>query len=158
MAGMTPVDINQNPYSAANPLPTTPGTGSTTTVVQPTAANLQMTMTPANSTTNNLNSAATTNATVAKASAGNLFSIMASNNGAAAAFLKLYDKATAPTVGTDTPIAVISIPLGGFVQYSFGNQGTRFTAGISFAITNLQADADATAVAAGQIKTSLSFI
>ena len=57
-----------------------------------------------------LNSAATTNATNVKATAGNIYTINLSNNGAAAAYFKLYNKATAPTVGTDTPLDVITIP------------------------------------------------
>lgn len=59
-----------------------------------------------------LNSAATTNATSVKATAGNIYTITLSNNGAAAAYFKLYNKATAPTVGTDTPLDVITIPAG----------------------------------------------
>lgn len=63
-------------------------------------------------TVSTLNSAATTNATLVKATAGNIYSYVFSNNGGATAFVKLYNKATAPTVGTDTPLEVIPVPAG----------------------------------------------
>src|SRR5690242_4134795 len=49
-------------------------------------------------------SAATTNATNIKASAGQVYGYDIYNNNAAVRFVKFYNKATAPTVGTDTPI------------------------------------------------------
>jgi len=101
-----------------------------------------------------LNSSATTNATLVRAVAGSIFSVILSNNGAAAAYFKIYNKASAPTVGTDTPVAVFAIPPSGQVVYDFA-QGWRFATGVGFAITNLIADADATAVAAGQVKVYL---
>ena len=42
----------------------------------------------------------TTNSTNVKATFGQAYVIRASNNGATIAYLKLYDKATAPTCGT----------------------------------------------------------
>lgn len=108
-------------------------------------------------TVSTLNSAATTNATSVKATAGNIYTITLSNNGAAAAYFKLYNKATAPTVGTDTPVDVIPIPASGFVTVDSA-RGIRFATGIGFAITNLIADSDTTAVAAGQVKVHISYI
>ncbi len=114
---------------------------------------------PATPTVLSLNSAASTNATSVKGSAGTLYGLVATNNGAAVCFLKLYNKATAPTVGTDTPISVISIPANGVpVQLDWGALGYRFSTGIAYAITNLIGDADTTAIAAGQVKLSGSYI
>ena len=104
-----------------------------------------------------LNSAASTNATLIKGSAGTLHSLVLSNNGGAAAFAKLYNKATAPTVGTDVPVAVIPVPAGGFASLDVVN-GIPFSLGIGLAITNLIADADATAVAAGQVKVMAGYL
>jgi hypothetical protein len=104
-----------------------------------------------------LNSAATTNATSVKATAGNIYNIALSNNGAAAAFFKLYNKATAPTVGTDIPLDVITVGAGSYVNIDSA-RGIRFATGIAYAITNLIADADTTAVAAGQVKVHISYI
>lgn len=105
-----------------------------------------------------INSAATTNATSVKASAGNVYSITASNTGAAAAFVKYYNKASAPTVGTDVPVITFTIPIGGHISESFTDFGMRFSTGIALAITNLAADADATAVAAAQVKVITAYI
>lgn len=114
--------------------------------------------TPTTPTPSNITSAATTNATSVKATAGTVYSLVASNTGAAAAFLKLYNKASAPTVGTDVPVLTISIPAGGTVTIPFGATGHRFTTGIALAITNLAADSDTTAVAASQVKVLTAYI
>ena len=116
------------------------------------------TNTPATPTPSNVNSAANTNATLVKGSAGTLFNIGASNTGAAAAFIKLYNKATAPTVGTDVPVLTLVVPAGGNVDFDLGPMGHRFATGIGLAITNLAADTDTTAVAASQVKVLTSFI
>lgn len=104
------------------------------------------------------NSAATTNATVVKASEGVLLSLAASNVNAAARFLKLYNKASAPTVGTDRPVLTVPIPATGVVSVELGTLGMRFSLGIAFAITTAAADADATATAANEQKVLLSYI
>jgi hypothetical protein len=114
--------------------------------------------TPATPTPSNINSAASTNATSVKGSAGTLYGITCSNGGAAAAFVKLYNKATAPTVGTDTPVLTIPIPASGVTTLNLGELGHRFSTGIALAITNLVADSDATAVAANQVKVLLDYI
>jgi hypothetical protein len=98
-------------------------------------------------------SAATTNATSVKAAAGALGFIYAINLNAAVRFLKLYNKASAPTVGTDTPIATLPIPASatgaGFMLPIPG--GVAFTTGIAYAVTTGYADADTAAVAAGEV-------
>lgn len=109
-------------------------------------------------TASNVNSAATTNATSVKTSAGSVYSITASNTGAAAAFLKLYNKASAPTVGTDVPVLTIPIPASSVQNIEFGTAGHRFTTGIALAITNLAADSDTTAIAASQVKVITAYI
>lgn len=114
---------------------------------------------PATPTTFNLTAAGTTNATSIKASAGTAYNVVVTNIAAAARFVKLYDKASAPTVGTDIPI--VTIPLAtapGFVNVFFGPQGKRFTAGIALATTVAQIDTDVAAVTAGDLKISLDYI
>lgn len=105
-----------------------------------------------------LSSAATTNATSVKATAGTLYAISASNVGAAAAFLKIFNLATAPTVGTSVPALTIPIPATGQISLEFGPLGLRFGTGISFSITNLIADADTTVIAAAQVKLIMSYV
>ncbi|TGP65458.1 hypothetical protein EN868_03145 [Mesorhizobium sp. M2D.F.Ca.ET.225.01.1.1] len=98
-----------------------------------------------------VSSANTTNATVAKASAGWLSSIVGLNTTGSAIYLKLYNKATSPTVGTDTPVLTIPIPASGFFSISLNTAPYYFSTGISYALTGAAADADTTAVAAGAI-------
>lgn len=116
------------------------------------------TATPATPTASNISSAATTNATSVKASAGTLYSVSVSNTGAGAAYLKFYNKASAPTVGTDVPVLTITVPASGTVNVPFGALGHRFATGIALAITNGAADSDTAAVAAAQVKVLTSYI
>jgi PKD repeat protein len=104
-----------------------------------------------------LSSAATTNGTVVKASAGTIYGLTASNTGAAVAFLKLHNSTTV-TAGTTAVALTVPIPAGGIVSFAFGTQGMRYGTGICFSITNLAADADTTAVTLNQVKVNLSFI
>lgn len=104
-----------------------------------------------------LSSAASTNSTLIKALPGTMFGITVSNSGAAAAFLKLYNLATAPVVGSTVPVLTIPIPASGLANPYLGNLGHRFTAGIGLAITNLVADTDTTAVTANQVKVILDY-
>lgn len=119
---------------------------------------LSVTASPQNTTQNALNSAASTNATSVKASAGNVYSIVAVNTNAAARYLKLYNKASAPTVGTDVPVMTIPLPPGEVVNVTAGAMGLRFSTGIAFALTTGAGDADTGAVAAGEIKVLTNYI
>ena len=86
-------------------------------------------------------STASTNASVQKASAGSLFEISVSNPTATPAYVKLYNKASAPTVGTDVPVLTITAPATSATQQpsantlTFAQIGKRFTTGIAMAIT-----------------------
>lgn len=96
-------------------------------------------------------SAASTNATVAKSSAGRLYRVQAFNNATNLLFLKIYNKATTPTVGTDTPIATLALPSKVKYDLDFDLIGLYCSLGISFAITANAADNDTTAIAAGDV-------
>lgn len=93
-------------------------------------------------------SAATTNATSVKATAGQVYVIHISNHAAAARFVKLYDMAAAPTVGTSVPVETYGVPAGQTFRVDFGNLGNPFAAGIGVAITGAAADTDTTVTAA----------
>jgi hypothetical protein len=108
-----------------------------------------------------VNSAATTNGALVLTGTSGLQALYATNIGATAAFVKLYNKATAPTVGTDVPEMIIPVPAAvggvpGVAQISPGFNGYRFPLGLGIAITGAAADSDTTAVAAGQVKVKLS--
>ena len=98
-----------------------------------------------------LSSAATTNATLIKASAGRMFLIMGRNNAAAIRYLKFYNKASAPTVGTDVPVLTIALDASSRFEIDLNPYGQFFTTGIAFAITGALADNDTTAIAAADI-------
>jgi hypothetical protein len=105
-------------------------------------------------TTGHLVSAATMNATSIKASAGTIGYLTASNVNAAARYLKLYDKASAPTVGTDVPVATFIIPgntAGAGTNIPLSTYGMLFSTGIAFALTVEATDAGSTGVAASEI-------
>jgi hypothetical protein len=98
-----------------------------------------------------LSSAATTNATSVKATPGDVFKFTGNNTTATKRYLKFYNKASAPTVGTDTPI--LTFPLLGSAAFDISiTQGAYFSTGIAYAITGAAADADTTAVSAGDIE------
>lgn len=101
-------------------------------------------------------SAASTNATSVKASAGQVYGWYIYNDGAAEAYFKIYDKASAPTVGTDVPDLVLAIPAGAAANCSF-EMGIPFGTGIATAITTGAADSDTGAVAANQVVSNLFF-
>lgn len=98
-------------------------------------------------------SAASTNATSLKASAGTLYSLYVVNLNAAVRYLKFYNKASAPTVGTDTPVATFPIPASATgAGFSINlDPGFDFSTGIAYALTTGIADADTAAVAANEI-------
>lgn len=101
-------------------------------------------------------SAATTNATVVKASPGVLLSLYVTNTNAADRFLKLYNKATAPTVGTDVPVMTINLHENSAESWTIP-AGINFSAGISYAITTGVADADVAAVGANDVVATLVY-
>lgn len=103
-----------------------------------------------NATSRIVSAAASTNATVAKASAGDLFRVTGFNANAAARYLKIYNKATAPTVGTDTPVWTEYLPAQARFELSFP-KGYYLSAGISYALTTGVADADTGALTAADI-------
>ena len=127
-----------------------------------TAAGIPLRVAPAVPTTSYiLNSAATTNGALILTGTSGLQALYATNTGATAAFIKLFNKATAPTVGTDVPTMILTVPAAvsgvpGSVQITPGFSGYRFALGLGIAITGAVADNDTTAIAAGQVKVHLS--
>lgn len=95
-------------------------------------------------------SAATTNATSVKTVGGMVFTLIARNTTAADKFLKLYNKASAPTVGTDTPVLTLTIPAQGGLVIDFP-EGFSCPVGIGLALTGAAADNDTTALALGDV-------
>jgi len=139
------------PIPAAQATATQAVSGTVTATVTP----------PAPTTPYFLNSAASTNGALIITGTSGLHAFYATNTGASAAFVKLYNKATAPTVGTDVPEMIIPVPAAvsgvpGAAELRPGFIAYRFALGLGIAITGGAADNDTTAVAAGQVKVKLS--
>lgn len=97
-----------------------------------------------------------TNAHVVKAGAGVLTGWFMSNEAPYAVYVKLYDKATTPVVGTDTPVQTIQVQAGQPVPFPFGS-GITYNNGIGVAITLGMADSNASGVAAGDCVVDLFY-
>ncbi len=100
--------------------------------------------------------AASTNTTLVKASAGRVMAVEVANVTAATVFLKLYNKASAPAIGTDIPVFVIPVAPNSARSISL-EVGYAFSAGIAYAITGGAADADASAVTAGALLGAIAY-
>jgi hypothetical protein len=94
-------------------------------------------------------STASTNATSLKGSAGTLYALTATNTNAAAAYLKLYDKATAPTCNSDTVLFTVPLAQNVPANVDLGAVGAAFTLGIGACITGAQAANDNTNATTG---------
>jgi hypothetical protein len=103
--------------------------------------------------------AAGTNATSVKTSSGNWYGVYLTNNSAAVKYLKLYSKTTAPTVGTDTPVATFAIPANGGVLHLSNPLGLFSDAtGLAYAITGGVAETDTTATAVDDVTGFLAYV
>ena len=100
-------------------------------------------------------SAASTNATIVKASAGRVLGWSLTNNSAAWRYVKLHNQTTAPTAGAAV-VRTIAIPPGVVTNFTFEG-GIAFATGIGLTIVTGAADADATAVGAGEVVGDLFF-
>lgn len=102
-------------------------------------------------------SAASTNATNIKAAAGLLGGYTFYNTTVSPKYVKLYNKASAPTVGTDTPFMTLPIPANGGREISFAIPITM-SVGISYAITGGVADTDTAAVAVDDVTGAIFYV
>lgn len=93
--------------------------------------------------------AASVNATSAKASAGTVFTISGYNAAAAVRYLKLYNKASAPTVGTDTPFVTLALPA--TTAFNIDLHGLQFSTGIAYGLTTGAADNNTSALTAADV-------
>lgn len=86
---------------------------------------------------------------VVSATPANLYTLIMTNGGAAAAFVKVYNKATAPTQA-DTPVHTFRVPAGGSLPWSTP-MGEHFNAGISLRASTGVADNDTGAPGANEV-------
>ena len=99
------------------------------------------------------------NATAVKGSPAKLTILNIVNGAATLRYFKIYNKASAPTVGTDTPLITITLPTGSssFTLPAF--IGIDFSIGLSFACTLGVADSDTTPfTVVGEVTAMLAYI
>lgn len=103
---------------------------------------------------------ATTNATLVKTGLSKLLTGYVYNTSAATKYFKLYNKATAPTVGTDVPVWTIAIAPNTGVQLAdvVGIFGQGFSLGLCYALTGAAVDTDTTALTAGDVIVNLGYV
>lgn len=142
------------PIPAAQISGTQPVSGTVTATV--TSTRITPNAADGHSSTHHLISAASTNATSVKNSAGAIGLISISNANAAARYFKLYNKASAPTVGTDTPIMTILLKPGE-TTFIDANSPIRCSTGIAYALTTGITVADTGAVAASEHAVSILY-
>lgn len=99
---------------------------------------------------------ASTNAGVISAAAVSVYELTVSNTSASAAYIKFYDRASSPTVGTDVPVLTIPVPAYATFVEAFG-AGKRFGTGLALAATGGIAATD-TANAPAGVQISLSYV
>lgn len=88
--------------------------------------------------------AGNTNPTSLKTSAGTVYGVSITSRAGTEVYLKFYNKASAPTVGTDTPVLVLGCPATDAKSYPFP-KGVDFSTGIAYGMTDagpLDADTD----------------
>ena len=104
-------------------------------------------------------SAASTNATSVKNSAGTVYSIAAYNNGSTIAYLKFSDSASAPSCGTTAVTQTYLIPANGNgagINFALP-VGLSFANGIGLCVTGGIADNDTTAVTASAVVVDITY-
>lgn len=144
------------PIPAVQVTGTQPVSGTVTATVVNATANPSVPTTPYF-----LNAAATTNGALIITGTSNVSSFYATNEGASVAYVKLYNKATAPTVGTDVPEMIIPVPAAvsgvpGVANPNIGFHGFRFALGLGIAVTRNAVYTDTTAIGATEVKVKLS--
>lgn len=94
-------------------------------------------------------SAASTNATSVKASAGQLYGWALFNSTTTAKYVKLHNTAGTPTAGASVDFTIL-VPPGSGANVEFSH-GIPYATGIGYTITGAAADTDTTAVAANDV-------
>ena len=102
--------------------------------------------------------AGSTNATSVRATTCTMGSCYLANTSAAFRYVKFYNKAGAPSVGTDTPSLQFALPPNSAMNVETSFAGMRFTSGLSYCITAGSALLDTTAVTAGDVLVNLSYV
>jgi hypothetical protein len=101
-------------------------------------------------------STTTNTATVAKASAGDLQTLLIANTAASAQYVKLYN-ATADTLGTTAAVIDVPVAAGTTISLNLGANGLRMTTGIAYAVTGAAGLTNNTA-GAGGVSVAITYV
>lgn len=115
------------------------------------------TKTTAGTSYHSLLSAASNNATLIKAAAGLLYKFHVTNNSASWRYLKVYNKATAPIPGTDSPVLTFGLAPNDNLTFNLGDIGLTMATGIGIAVTGAPALLDNTAIGANEVIINTQF-
>jgi hypothetical protein len=99
-------------------------------------------------------SATGTNSAAIKTSPGLVYGVIVGNTNSSPRYLKLYNSASAPTVGTTTP--AMTIPVHRLSKIDIP-QGVTFSSGIGIAITTGAADSDTGGVVADEVTATVLY-
>lgn len=102
------------------------------------------------------------NSTLISAGQHTVYSVELAGVGAAPAYLKFYDKATAPTCGTDTPVKTLIIPAAATAANGAGSNltftvGINVLLGLGICVVTGIADNDNTSVAAATFAVNIDY-
>jgi hypothetical protein len=98
-----------------------------------------------------------TDSTNVKNAAGQLFWGFVTNTNASARYIKFYNSASAPTLGSGTPVLTFLVPPGSSGLQITAEQGLAFSTGIGYTLSTGAADADTGTVAANEIIVNLGY-
>jgi hypothetical protein len=142
-----------------NPRGTGPSTQSVVIANSPTlAAQLSPTSSFGFTRYHTLISAATTNATLVRGSPVSIPLIRVTNTTSTTKYLKIYDFAAVPTVGSTSVLLNYPIDPNVSQNIEFGTYGIRLTIGFAYAITGGQALNDTTPVGAGDVVVNVAYV
>lgn len=104
-------------------------------------------------------SAGSDNATLVRAGTGTLSWVVACSTVAAIKYVKFYDKATAPTCGTDVPKIRLMVPASGCTVISAGdrNSEAQYQLGLGYCMVTGAADSSSAAVTAADVVLSFCY-
>ena len=98
-----------------------------------------------------------TDSTNVKASAGQVFWGFVTNTNASARYIKFYNSASTPTLGSGTPVARFMIPPNSSGLQITAEQGLTFSTGIGYTLSTGAADSDTGTVAANEVIVNLGY-
>lgn len=133
------------------------GAGTSGDALRVTMATDQQTQAPGASVHHKV-SAASTNATVVKASRGKILGVVAYNDNGAVRKIAFHDVATTPVAGTTAIKFSVVVPANGSAMVNLPPEGIEFATGIAYTMVTGIPDTNATAVGASQITLGLVYV